>query len=60
MRTKKKLVDVSDYDKQFVKDNINQGNKFTHYGGTSLASQVSKGTGKKREVQLPASILNKI
>ena len=52
--TKKKLVDISDYNEQFVKNNINEGNKFTHYGGTPLENQVSKGTGKKREVQLPA------
>ena len=52
--TKKKLVDVSDYNEQFVKNNINKGNKFTHYGGKSLESQVSKGTGKKKEIQLPA------
>jgi N-acetylmuramoyl-L-alanine amidase len=51
--TKKKLVDVSDYNEQFVKNNINKGNKFTHYGGTPLENQVSKGTGKKKEVQLP-------
>ena len=28
-KTKKKLVDVSEYDEKFVKDNLNKGNKFT-------------------------------
>lgn len=53
-QTKKKLVNASNYDEKFVKNNLEQGNKFTHYGGTPLASQVSKGTGQKKEVQLPA------
>ena len=35
-------------------DNLNKGNKFTHYGGTPLASQVKKGAGKKKNVQLPS------
>jgi len=51
--TKKKLVAASNYDEKFVKNNINKGNKFTHYGGKPLDSQVSKGTGKKEQVQLP-------
>jgi N-acetylmuramoyl-L-alanine amidase len=53
-KTKKKLVDASHYDEKFVKENIKKGNKFTHYGGTSLASQVSKGAGKKENIQLPS------
>ena len=52
-KTKEKLVNVSNYDKKFVMDNLNKGNKFTHYGGTPLASQVKKGAGQKKNVQLP-------
>jgi N-acetylmuramoyl-L-alanine amidase len=52
--TKNKLLAVSKYDEKFVKENINQGNKFTHFGGTPLSSQVSKGAGKKDNIQLPA------
>ena len=51
--TKKKLVDVSNYDEKFVKNNLEKGNKFTHYGGEALDTQVSKGAGKKEDVQLP-------
>lgn len=54
LKTRKKLVDISNYDEKFVKDNLNKGNKFTHYGSKPLASQVNKGTGKKENVQLPA------
>ena len=53
-KTKKKLVDASKYDEKFVKDNLNKGNKFTYYGGKPLSSQVSQGTGKKENIQLPA------
>ncbi|WP_212391102.1 spore cortex-lytic enzyme [Sporosarcina beigongshangi] len=58
-KTKKKLVDVSKYDEKFVKDNLNKGNKFTHYGGKPLASQVSQGTGKKESVQAPSKYSEK-
>ena len=54
LKTRKKLVDVSQYDEKFVKDNLNKGNKFTYYGSKPLASQVGKGAGKKENVQLPA------
>lgn len=52
-KTKKKLADASEYDEKFVKDNLNKGNKFTTYGNKPLASQVSKGAGKKENIQLP-------
>jgi len=39
-KTKQKLVSVSDYNKEFVHNQINKGNSFTHYGGKSLESQV--------------------
>ncbi len=32
--TKNKLVKASKYNEQYVKQQINKGNKFTHYGGT--------------------------
>lgn len=38
-KTKEKLVKATKYDKQFVKNQINKGNKFTHYGGTDLNKQ---------------------
>jgi N-acetylmuramoyl-L-alanine amidase len=37
--TKAKLVKASKYNKTHVKEQINKGNKFTHYGGTSLEKQ---------------------
>ncbi|KAA9026149.1 spore cortex-lytic enzyme [Niallia endozanthoxylica] len=37
--TKGKLVKASKYNKQFVKEQINKGNKFTHYGGTDINKQ---------------------
>ena len=52
--TKKKLVDASNYDEKFVKSNLEKGNKFTHYGGKPLDTQVEKGTGQKPNAQLPA------
>lgn len=52
--TKKKLVEVSNYDEKFVKTNLEKGNKFTHYGGKPLDSQVEKGTGQQNNAQLPA------
>lgn len=37
--TKAKLVGASKYHENFVKKNINQGNDFTHYGGTPIQKQ---------------------
>lgn len=44
--TKNKLVKASKYNKEFVKEQIAKGNKFTHYGGVNVESQKqpSKGT----------------
>lgn len=39
--TKAKLVKASEYDKQYVKKQINQGNKFTHYGGVDKSKQAA-------------------
>ncbi|MFD1850506.1 spore cortex-lytic enzyme [Oceanobacillus bengalensis] len=38
-KTKEKLVKASEYDKQFVKEQIAKGNKFTHYGGVDKEKQ---------------------
>jgi N-acetylmuramoyl-L-alanine amidase len=38
-KTKQKLAEASDYDEQYVKEQINQGRKFTHYGGTDNQQQ---------------------
>ncbi|RCW64894.1 N-acetylmuramoyl-L-alanine amidase [Saliterribacillus persicus] len=37
--TKQKLVAASNYDKGFVHEQIEKGNKFTHYGGKDLNQQ---------------------
>ena len=37
--TKNKLVKASKYNEQYVKEQINKGKKFTHYGGMDLAKQ---------------------
>lgn len=38
-KTKQKLADASNYDEQYVREQINQGRKFTHYGGTDTQQQ---------------------
>lgn len=38
-QTKAKLAKASKYNEKYVKDQINKGNKFTHYGGTDLNKQ---------------------
>ena len=57
-KTKAKLVNQSDYNKEFVQNQLNKGNRFTHYGGKPLEQQVKKGTTpapkKNEQVQLPA------
>ncbi|MBU8879119.1 spore cortex-lytic enzyme [Bacillus sp. FJAT-29790] len=45
--TKNKLVKASNYNKQFVKEQMKKGNKFTHYGGVSLEKQVKPSAGTK-------------
>lgn len=40
--TKAKLVKASKYNKGFVKEQINQGKKFTHYGGVPVEKQAKK------------------
>ncbi|UJL48110.1 spore cortex-lytic enzyme [Virgibacillus sp. NKC19-16] len=43
--TKNKLVEASNYDESYVKEQINQGNDFTHYGGDDTQNQTSSGGG---------------
>ncbi|MFC3038946.1 spore cortex-lytic enzyme [Virgibacillus xinjiangensis] len=41
--TKEKLTSASEYNEAYVKEQINQGRKFTHYGGTENQSQQTDG-----------------
>ncbi len=50
--TKQRLVNNTDFDRAFVHRQIEQGNRFTYYGGIPLEQQVKEGT-KTSEVQLP-------
>lgn len=50
--TKTVLVNNSQYNREWVMEQINKGNRFTHYGGQSLEHQVQQGT-KTSQVQLP-------
>ncbi|MGM8365325.1 spore cortex-lytic enzyme [Virgibacillus sp. W0181] len=46
--TKQKLADVTKYNEKYVKQQINAGNKFTHYGGAEQSdNQSQKDSGKK-------------
>ena len=38
--TKKKLANASNFNKEFVHDQINKGNEFTYYGGVDIDKQV--------------------
>jgi len=40
--TKNKLTNASEYDEQYIKQQINQGNKFTHYGGEKKQNQTEQ------------------
>lgn len=51
--TKKKLVSVSEFDKQFVHEQLKKGNSFTTYGGKDLASQVKNKQAESSNMQLP-------
>ncbi|WP_395940630.1 spore cortex-lytic enzyme [Bacillus sp. HMF5848] len=44
--TKDKLIKASKFNKDFVYRNINEGNEFTHYGGTPLENQVTRTNNK--------------
>jgi N-acetylmuramoyl-L-alanine amidase len=52
--TKNKLVKASKYNEQFVKQQINKGNQFTHYGGTDLNKQKApEPSGAKQQNKAP-------
>ncbi len=51
--TKNKLVKASQYNEQFVKEQINKGNKFTHYGGADLEQQKKPQGGTAAPQQQP-------
>lgn len=53
--TKQKLNSVSQYNKAYVMDQINKGNKFTHYGNQNLDNQSSKGAGTSTNMQVPSN-----
>lgn len=56
--TKKTLINNSDYDYEWVHKQLNDGNRFTYYGGTPLAQQTKAGskTGSSgsSNIQLPS------
>ncbi|WP_064091062.1 spore cortex-lytic enzyme [Rossellomorea aquimaris] len=51
--TKNKLVKASKYNKQFVKEQIQKGKNFSHYGGTNLNKQAEGGGGKGTSAKQP-------
>lgn len=53
--TKDKLVNNSNFDKEWVHQQINAGNEFTYYGGVPLDQQVKGGNGSSSntDTQLP-------
>ena len=51
-KTKTALANNSQYNREWVMEQINKGTRFTHYGGQSLENQVQQGT-KNSQVQLP-------
>lgn len=53
-QTKAKLANVSTYHKEFVQNQIKQGNQFTHYGNVPLENQTKKGVKQTEQVKLPA------
>lgn len=44
-KTKEKLLKVTKYNESFVKENIRNGNMFTHYGGVAWEKQVQPRSG---------------
>ncbi|PYF05811.1 N-acetylmuramoyl-L-alanine amidase [Ureibacillus chungkukjangi] len=54
-QSKDKLVKASEYHRDWVYEQIEKGNRFTHYGGKPLAQQTSAGAGtaESSDVQLP-------
>ena len=58
-KTKKKLVEVSKFHKDFVHEQINKGNSFTHYGGIALEEQVKNRKPATSNMQLPPEYTEK-
>ncbi|MGM9949071.1 MAG: spore cortex-lytic enzyme [Lysinibacillus sp.] len=50
--TKQKLVNNTNYNRTWVMEQINNGRRFTHYGGIPLEQQTQQGT-QNSQVQLP-------
>ncbi|MFD2445878.1 spore cortex-lytic enzyme [Bacillus sp. CGMCC 1.16607] len=53
--TKAKLVKASKYDKNFVKQQMNQGNDFTHYGGFSNKNQAKSNKAAPKKSTTPTA-----
>lgn len=51
--TKKKLVNATKFNKEFVHEQIRKGNSFTHYGGQDLNQQVKNKKPESTNMQLP-------
>lgn len=49
--TKNKLVQATEYDEGYVKEQIRQGNRFTHYGGTNNGGQQGSQSGQADQQQ---------
>jgi N-acetylmuramoyl-L-alanine amidase len=57
--TKTKLIRASKYHKDYVKDQINKGNKFTHYGGVPIDQQTKQNNNNQPAKQVtPAKNAN--
>lgn len=57
--TKRMLVNNSDYDEGWVKEQIRQGNRFTYYGGIPLNQQVLARGVKSEQATLPPNYTEK-
>lgn len=57
--TKEKLINNSDFDKEWVHTQIEQGNQFTYYGNVPLDQQIKGKTTTKSTAQLPAKYTEK-
>lgn len=51
--TKQKLVDASDYDEQYVKQQLNQNKNFTHYGGGGGGEKAAAGNSTTASANIP-------
>ncbi|SER13902.1 N-acetylmuramoyl-L-alanine amidase [Gracilibacillus ureilyticus] len=49
--TKQKLAAASEYDRQFVKQQIQSGNRFSHYGGVDNKKQSQQNTNQNRPAE---------